>query len=275
MTVMEKRCLNKACEELFITRSPLGKTINELETLFGEKLFIRQHGLFKPTEYALEIYEQTEPLYRKIIHIEDVLGTSRKKNVTQVVLDSTFPDNLADIIECSLKKIQLPYQLCRRTITQEDFDSGELSHHLLIISNNHFPVSQNVVVQGHSSSALLLITNSDLKKEPEKLAEIPLLVRENMVVNAQNRLTGVLEKAVHFTPRVRGVNGTILDFLLMSANGSGYMILPLITCEMMNINRDHTILLDDIRFNTYFYYRRTGKNNEALTNIIRHISKLF
>lgn len=275
MTVMEKRCLNKACEELFITRSPLGKTINELETLFGEKLFIRQHGLFKPTEYALEIYEQTEPLYRKIMHIEDRLGTTRKKNVTQIILDSTFPDNPADIIESSLKKSLLPYQLSRRKITQEDFDAGELGHNTLIVSNNHFPVQQTVVAQSHSSSALLLITNSELKNAPEKLAEIPLLVRENMVTRAQMRLSGMLEKAVHFTPRIRGVNGSILDFLLMSANGTGYMLLPLTTCEMMNINRSHTILLDGIRITTYFYSRRSARNNEELTKIIKHVSKLF
>jgi len=67
MKVMEKGCLTKASEELFITRSPLGKTINELETLLGEQLFFRKHGLFKPTDYALNIYEKAEPLYRKII----------------------------------------------------------------------------------------------------------------------------------------------------------------------------------------------------------------
>jgi DNA-binding transcriptional LysR family regulator len=275
MMVMEKRCLNKACEELFITRSPLGKTINELEILFGEKLFIRQHGLFEPTKYALDIYTQTEPLYRKIMLIEDQLDTTKKHNVAQIILDSTFPDNPADILESSLKKSRLPYQLCRRKITQEDIDAGELSHNTLIVSNNLFPVPQTAVVQSHSSSALLLITNCELKDQPEKLAEIPLLVRENMVTSAQMHLPGVFEKAVHFTPKIRGVNGSILDFLLMSANGTGYMLLPITTCEMLNINRSHTILLDNIRVTTYFYYRRNTKNNEVLTNIIKYISKLF
>lgn len=271
---MDKRCLNKACEELFITRSPLGKTINELEILFGEKLFLRRHGLFQPTDYAMEIYEKTEPLYRKIVNIEDQLSQTKNKHTTQIILDSAFPDNLADIIECSLKESLSPYHFFRRSVTQEDFDNGELGFNSLIISSRHFPVPETVVTECHNSSSFLLITNKELKDDYEKLAQKPLLVRGNMVTSGQFRIANMLEKTVHFTPRVRGLNGTILDFLLMASNGSGFMMLPLITCERMHINREHTILLDSMKMSIYYYYR-PSKSNVCLQNIIKHINKLF
>ncbi|WP_336220284.1 LysR family transcriptional regulator [Citrobacter amalonaticus] len=275
MTVMEKQCLNKACEELFITRSPLGKTINELETFFGKKLFLRQHGLFSPTDYAKEIYEQTEPLYRKIVNTEkELLGPMQGNRIT-IVIDKSFPDNLADILECSLGKSDFSYTVVRMNVRQETLENDELNNRTIIISTTHFPVPDKIATQCHHSSAMLLITNKENKDDLKNLEKIPLLVRENMLTISHQRIAFWLEKYVNFHPKVQAVQGSLLDFMVMTSNGAGFMLLPLTTCEMMNINRQNTILMDHMKMNMHYYYQTKTKHAPAIKNIIKYIDRLF
>lgn len=275
ITVMEKRCLNKACEELFITRSPLGKAINELETSFGKKLFLRQHGLFTPTEFALDIYEIIEPLYKKIINVEEQLTHSGMKKITTVILDSAFPENLADIIQCSLGKNFHDYNLVRLPVNQDTFENDVLNNTTLIISTTQFPVPDIVTTDHHVSSSLLLITNKEHKDNFQILAEKPLLLRENMVQSGHKHIAARLENYLGFRPKIRGVNGTLLDFLVMISHGHGFMLMPLTTCEMMNINRENTILMEHLKIDLYYYHRTQKKPNQHLTSIKKHISKLL
>lgn len=273
MTVMEKKCLTKASEDLFITRSPLGKTINELETLLGEKLFMREHGLYEPTPFAQELYEHALPLYQRLIYLENYFINSAQGKYVNVLLDEAFPDNVADVLISCLSKSEYLLHIHRVRICQDDLDN--ISPDTLIISIYDFCVEGDIVNEQTYSSTLLLIVNKMLRENEEGLSKVPLLIRSNMAGIANGILTACLQKNFGFTPKIRCVNGTVFDSLLMVGKGSGIMLLPIRTCELMNINRDHTIMLDNLKFKVNYYYGKVTKNRKEINNIIKHINTLF
>jgi hypothetical protein len=53
------------------------------------------------------------------------------------------------------------------------------------------------------------------------------------------------------------------------------MLLPLKTCELININRENTILLNNLKIKMNYYYRKKTKNKKEINAIINHIAALF
>lgn len=275
MTVMEKKCLTTASEALFITRSPLGKTINELETLLGEKLFLREHGMYEPTLFAQEVYEQALPLYHKLLNLEEYLLHSCQSRRINIILDTAFPDNLADIICSSLNKTDFLFHLSRKPLIQDDIDNIEPGPDTLFITHKDLAAEPEIQEQHAFTSSVLLVMNDAVKSVPEDLLNVPLIFRSNMVGANIGRITSELQKNLGFSPKIRYINGSIFDFLLMTGNGSGMMLLPLKTCELININRENTILLNNLKIKMNYYYRKKTKNKKEINAIINHIAALF
>ncbi|MNI85339.1 HTH-type transcriptional regulator TdfR [compost metagenome] len=70
MTVSEQKCLREAAERLYITRSPLGKSIVSLEENVGAQLFERtSHGMIL-TPQGLILYNMLNPIYLNLLEIE-------------------------------------------------------------------------------------------------------------------------------------------------------------------------------------------------------------
>lgn len=275
MALMETRCLTKASEDLFITRSPLGKTINELEKMLGEKLFYREHGMYKPTKFALELYEQAQPVYKKIVHLEEYFIKSETSSHVNVILDSSFPDNIADVLLSSLNKSDFLLHVTRQKIYQEELDNFTHGPDVLIISHHDLVADTKLDCSSYYSSTLLLVTNKKLKQDPGGLEKIPLLMRSNMSDSATGRLTAILQRVLGFIPKIRYVNDNVFDCLLMAGNGKGGILLPLKTCELLNISREHTFLLEDLKLKVNYFYRKSSKNKKEITKIINYINTLF
>jgi len=273
MTVMEKKCLTKASEELFITRSPLGKSINELEVMLGDKLFFRKHGLYQPTHFAQNIYDKTLPIYKEILLLEEDLLRANKKKKMSIVVDKEFPDNIADVIVSSITKSDFLCEIIRGEISQEYIDSSMLSPDTVFITNSRFVTTEDIDYVESNSSAFLLIINKALKNNNKNLENLPLLIRKNLSNKSHKNLMLYLNKMLGFTPKINYVEGDVFDCLLMAGNGMGMMLLPLKTCELINISREHTILLSKARIITNFYYRKKSKNE--LKEIIKHINSLY
>ena len=275
MTVMEKKCLTKACEDLYITRSPLGKTINELETLLGEKLFLREHGLYEPTLFAREVYEQALPLYHKLINFEEYLLSSSQSRRINIILDAAFPNNLSDIIYSSLTRTDILFNISRKPLLQEDIDNIEPGPDTLFITHKDLVADPEIQEQQAFTSPLLLVMNHAVKTSPEKLLNTPLIFHSNASGENSSRITAQIQKHLGFTPKIRYINGTIFDCLLMAGAGTGIILLPLKTCELININRENTVLLNELKLKINFYYRKKTKNKKEISALINHITTLF
>lgn len=272
---MEYKCLTKASEILFITRSPLGKTISELETLLGEKLFIREHGLYQPTHFAQEVYEQALPLYQKLLNLEEYLINSCHSRRINIILDDSFPDNLADIMYSSLSKTEFIFHFSRKTINQDIIDSMAPGPDALFITLKNLVPDSDTQRQNATSSSFLLVSNHPIDSPRESIKNTPLLFRSNMAGTNVGYPGSLLQKKLGFTPKIRYINGTVFDCLLMTGKGSGLMLLPLKTCALININRNNTLLLDELKLTTYFYYRQKARNRKEINAIINHIAALF
>ena len=274
MTVMEKRCLTKASEELFITRSPLGKAINELETILGNKLFIRQHGQLEPTEFALNLHSQIESLYKKILELEKrIFSHSSDKNIT-IIFDSNYPSNLSEIITCSLKNSGLNYHISKLSLHQDMLEQWDFDKNTLLISNTLFGHSNMVKAEHSLSSGLVLLMSKEISEDKERLSSTPLLLRENTYAYAPYFIKERLEPFLGAPVKIKCIEGSIVDFLIMTGNGEGLMMLPQNVCDLLKVNRSDALFLNDWRIKTY-YYSHTRKSSAEINKIIKHISKLL
>lgn len=275
MTVMEEGCLAKACEYLYITRSPLGKTINELEELLGEKLFLREHGMYQPTQFAREVYEQTLPVYQKLINLEHHLIHSESNRYIHVVLDSAFPENIADVILSRLKRSDFSLKLTRKKVCQDDLDALSPGPDVLIISNSELVVDEHIEATHYLSSPFLVVANQSIKHDASCLTALPILVRHSLPGLIVSRVTRELQQSLGFTPKARYVEGNLVDCLLLMGSGNGFMMLPLKTCELMNINRENTFLLDNMKIKVNYYFRKKGGCKQNINDVVKYINTLF
>ncbi|WP_024560106.1 LysR family transcriptional regulator [Franconibacter pulveris 601] len=275
MTVMEKRCLTKASEELFITRSPLGKAINELETILGNKLFIRQHGQLEPTEFALSIHSEAEPLYKKIIELEKRLTSINASEDINIIFDSHYPGNLIDIVTCSLKNSNIKCRFDVIELQQAMFDNSEFDRNTLILSHRSYEPEENMVSECYPSSGLVLLISKEIEENPQKISRIPILLRENTDSYAPYIIKERLEPLFGSPLKVRFHKGTLVDFLMMTANGEGLMILPIKVCDLLKVNRSNAIFLNDCRFKTYYYHPLSKKTGNQVDKAIKYIKDLL
>lgn len=275
MTVMEKRCLTKASEELFITRSPLGKAINELEAILGNKLFIRQHGQLEPTEFALAIHSETEPLYKRIVELEKRLTTINMSGDINIIFDSHYPGNLMDVITCSLKNSSIKCHCRTMELEQSMFDNNEFDRDSLIISHRSYEHDECISSECHPSSGLVLLMSKEIEEHQERLSSTPILLRQNTDSYAPYIIKEQLEPLVGTPLKVRFHKGTLVDFLMMTANGEGLMILPINVCDLLKVSRSNAIFLNDYRFRTYYYQPLTKKAGSQMDKAIKYIKSLL
>ncbi|WP_206187725.1 LysR family transcriptional regulator [Chania multitudinisentens] len=70
MTVARVKSLNKASMELFITQSPICRSLKKFEGLLGVKLFIRKKNGLILTEDGLQLYNDLIEIYLKLNELE-------------------------------------------------------------------------------------------------------------------------------------------------------------------------------------------------------------
>ena len=80
MVAMEKKCISKAADELYLTRTPLCKKLADLENALGETLFIRKYNELVPTEYAVSLYKELTPIYEAQSRLENKLNNKGMRN---------------------------------------------------------------------------------------------------------------------------------------------------------------------------------------------------
>lgn len=102
---METQNLTTAAEILHITRSPIGKSILDLEQSLGEKLFIRKGNKIEPTEIAEKLYRKTKPLSESLIQVESDFSNRNLYRKIKLIIDTALPSSVAATLE-PLSKIK-------------------------------------------------------------------------------------------------------------------------------------------------------------------------
>ena len=105
LVVMETQNLTTAAELLHITRSPIGKSIVDLEESLGKKLFIRKGNKIEPTEIAENLYKKTKPLSDSLMQIESDFSSRNHFRKIKLIVDTMLPSSVAATLE-PLSKIK-------------------------------------------------------------------------------------------------------------------------------------------------------------------------
>ncbi|PHM66691.1 LysR family transcriptional regulator [Xenorhabdus stockiae] len=70
MAVARNKSINKASKELFITQSPISRSLKKLEFSLGVKLFVRKSQGLVLTEEGERLYNKIFSLYEQLKDIE-------------------------------------------------------------------------------------------------------------------------------------------------------------------------------------------------------------
>lgn len=78
ITVAKYKSLTKAAEELFITQSPICRSIKKLEYTIGKKLFFRCANGLALTSDGVTLYQSILPFYEDIKNLESGYKKERR-----------------------------------------------------------------------------------------------------------------------------------------------------------------------------------------------------
>lgn len=95
----------RAASKLFITPSPLGKVIFDLESNLGYELFIRCHNGLKMTKEGQELYDILIPFFHEIKSVENMLCQKNRKielNNVKIGVGCYYFSGLSNFIADSL-----------------------------------------------------------------------------------------------------------------------------------------------------------------------------
>ncbi|MDC9590854.1 LysR family transcriptional regulator [Xenorhabdus sp. XENO-10] len=70
IVVAKNKSINKATEELFITQSPISRSLKKLEFSLGVKLFVRKSQGLALTEEGECLYNKVSLIYEQLKNIE-------------------------------------------------------------------------------------------------------------------------------------------------------------------------------------------------------------
>jgi len=94
MVAMEKKCILKAAEALYITRTPLSKIISDTEKDLGGKLFLRTYNTLEPTKLAWDYYYKLIHSYELQMKVESEIKAKDKEKKLKIIFDTGIPELL-------------------------------------------------------------------------------------------------------------------------------------------------------------------------------------
>ena len=231
MVAMEKGCIAKAAEELFLTRTPLCKKLSDLENLLGEKLFLRNYKELAPTTYALSLYNELLPLYQAHLKIENKFNKTGNSTTINIIFDTTVPEIMYRYIMASIQaeitNRKLKFQ--RRKITDEVFTTNMQNDEAIFISIRSltfFCSYKQVMWYGSEPGILLPSHKVDLTKHIDIF-----LWNDGYVEYFKRRINSSLEnvyKSINYIPH----NLELTAVLYKIFRGEGAIVLPMKTAVM-------------------------------------------
>lgn len=246
MVAMEKQCIAKAAEQLYLTRTPLCKKLSDLEDSLGAMLFIRKYNELIPTEYALSLHKELQPLYEEHQRIENKIRKCDKEGAITVYIDITIPELIYRHISSSIKS-EMPVRKIkfqRLLITEELLEQNIHVSDALFISLRPFSLiySYRQIMWIGDEVCLLLP-----KKHQNNVEVINIYVwQDNYLKYLRERINSVLDGKFDMI-NVISHNLDFAAILYKIYHGNGACILPL---KMAMIYKNENLCIQPV----------TGKN---------------
>lgn len=98
MTTIEEGSITKASEKLHLTRTPVSKTISDIEHSIKKTLFNRDKNGLQPNTDGEELYNLLLPVYRLLLEIDKNLMSQPDKNIIKILFDCRVSRLIIDYI---------------------------------------------------------------------------------------------------------------------------------------------------------------------------------
>lgn len=272
VVVMETRCLNQAAEKLCITRSPLGKFINDLEDYFKEKLFVRRYNTLEPTESALKLYERIRPAYNALLSVEDA-SIQKKGGGINILFDYTIPCSIICnlIAQINRKRESVSYQYVY--INKEKIDSLVEKENTIIISYRkhmhplkirtvNFP-KENLIVFYPNSITTANFYNVDIMRD------IPLLIKRRGKDSEEFKgfFSQVIKKVLPCT-YIEETDDDTTSALYRVVSGKAIVILPERVADIFTVKDVNKYKVNELECNMVLMFNEGIGRDKQLNEII-------
>ncbi|MCP2006253.1 UNVERIFIED_ORG: hypothetical protein J2Y78_004907 [Buttiauxella agrestis ATCC 33320] len=136
MITMEKKCILKSAEALYITRTPLCKILSDIEQDLGGKLFSKSYNTLEPTELAWHYYYKLLDPYEALMKVESEIKDQYKYRKMKIVFDIGIPEMLFRI-SCSMIQSEIidsKIEITREVLHDETLKEHKYDPNILFIS---------------------------------------------------------------------------------------------------------------------------------------------
>lgn len=272
ITSMETRCINLAAEQLYITRTPLIRILNELEDNFQGKLFHKKYNNLEPTELAVIIYDKVKPVYDKLYSIERELIETSVSPAFELLFDISVPYIIFHFMKRKFQQKKLPV-FCRRVsvsghdiITlQNKTDCG-----LFSFRNIQVPGDISFHFLGEQSLCILCSENtecSDLNNIDE-INNVKILIRKDEFSHEIKDFIASMIK--DFSPYIE-IKETELDMsllMLFVSSGESAIILPEYISSYFSPPKTKRLIVPGTKMTTGLYVSKRYKNKIFIDEIV-------
>lgn len=180
IAAFEEKNINKACETLFVSRSPFMKMIDEIEAVHNAKLFLRAYNKLEPTNESKNIYGKIKPLYESLLEIEKD-GFNGEKNVINIVFDVSVPCEIYDKIVSLLCISRCLFTHVRIAITANNLMQYTNNENSIIISLRKIIandiMNEKIVCESNLCLVKPSIITSKMKSDAD--SNLPILIKDN------------------------------------------------------------------------------------------------
>ena len=278
LIVMETKCLTDAAEILHITRSPLGKSIVDLEESLGKKLFIRKGNRIEPTEIAIALYKKIKPLSEALLQIEYDFASRNHSNRLKLIIDSTIPAYIAAGFEplMKIKDFNLSIERIDYTPTQLEEMLLEGKSAFLTIRQDWGGLTDDYHVEYFPPVNLYIACANNLYNQHASLSE--LLIKTPIIKSdfiSDTRYYNVLKKHIpDLGDSVSFIHGNfdIIASLNLVASGKATMVLTESLLKYCH-PQVKTIRIDGLKLEPKLIYSRKHRNNNEYKSISEFIKK--
>jgi DNA-binding transcriptional LysR family regulator len=226
ITVAQKKSITHAAESLFLTNSPLSKSIQAIESSLGEKLFIRDKKGLQMTEFGQGLYRSLLPLYEEMSSLEKAISCKKPKFILGI--DSSYPDFIFSYLMSLVEKIE------NINITPIDLSCTSLITLLVeskidaILSFRDIPNNESIKPIAIPPIQLCFAIPTVYKEEKlsKTISMLPWLQNENNHINSTSNKVKDYLRLKNITPKLSFCSYDIATRLCLVTSGNYITIIP-------------------------------------------------
>lgn len=275
---METRCINKAADELYITRSPLVRVIQDMEDALGKKLFTRKYNSLDPTDIALKLYDELKPLYEDLKLIERTFQPLSHKDKIELLIDISVPEYICTYLDSHFKGFNLEIS-CRRVSASIDIIEYISKNPMaLFYSYRTIPTNEHICSSSFGVVKLVAIapehiSEADLKEESKMKSIFLNIKRDEHSSELKGLLKHITQDSIPYL-RIKECEQDLTMQLFSITSGSGMIIVPDTIAGYFNPPKSTKINVSTPIFNKTLYFNKDTKRTNAVKKIKQELSLL-